>query len=306
MNAKQFSVALGNVRNEYVAEAVTYRHINCDENIVKGAREPMKKTKKSAWIKWGTMVACFAVVVVLAFSVLPNYLNQQGVTIPETPIGVITDDPDDATPPTAPEIHISMSNIVMNEIDDFTGADYARYNPETDNKAVWGKEDIAAYYGTDLAPAYIPDGLFASPQNDTTTVYIRQDGTVVEDTVWLGYYHAYYEDGSPKLTADIAACHGFSVTASKLGIINDCVYLLPENEVKTSDIEGTEVTFGYRSMPYGPYDPETHEPAGYYDMYVAEFAQDGIEYWIVAEQMEAEEVVSVVSSIICGEGITVD
>lgn len=303
MNAKEFSVALGNVRNEYVAEAVTYKHTNCGENIVKGARQSMKKV---LWIKWGALAASFVATAVFAFFVLPDYLNQQGVTTPETPIEVVTDDPDDTAPPAAPAIHISMNDITMNEIDDFISADYARYNPGTDKKAVWSKEDIAAYYGTDLAPAYIPDGLLASSQNDTAMVYIGQDGIVVEDTVWLGYYHAYYEDGSPMLTADIAACHGFSVTASKLGIINDCVYLLPENEVKTSDIAGIEVTFGYRSMPYGPYDSETHEPSGYYDMYVAEFAQDGIEYWIVAEQMEAEEVVKVVSSIICGEEITID
>ena len=84
------------------------------------------------------------------------------------------------------------------------------------------------------------------------------------------------------------------------------IYLLPENEVKTSDIDGTAVTFGYRSMPYGPYNPDTHEPSGYYDMYVAEFEYDGIEYQIVAEQMEAEEVVKVVSSIIYGEEVIVD
>ena len=44
----------------------------------------------------------------------------------------------------------------------------------------------------------------------------------------------------------------------------------------------------------------------YYDMYVAEFEYDGIEYQIVAEQMEAEEVVKVVSSIIYGEEVIVD
>ena len=59
-------------------------------------------------------------------------------------------------------------------------------------------------------------------------------------------------------------------------------------------------------MPYGPYDPDTHEPSGYYDMYVAELECDGIEYQIVAKQMEAEEVVKVVSSILYGEEVIVD
>lgn len=109
-----------------------------------------------------------------------------------------------------------------------------------------------------------------------------------------------------KLASGVTARKGFSITASKIGILSDCIYLLPENEVKTSDIDGTAVTFGYRSMPYGPYNPDTHEPFGYYDMYVAEFEYDGIEYQIVAEQMEAEEVVKVVSSIIYGEEVFVD
>jgi hypothetical protein len=94
---------------------------------------------------------------------------------------------------------------------------------------------------------------------------------------------------------------GFSITASKIGIIQTCLYLLPEDEVKTSNIERTEVTFGYRSMPYSPYHSETHEPSGYYDMYVAEFEKDGIEFQIVAQQMEAKELVKVVTSIIRGD-----
>ena len=315
MNAKEFSVALGNVSNEYVIEAVTYQHIrkNFDENIIKREMHSVKKTKKFVWIKWGTMAACFVAAAVLTFFILPNNINQQGVTMPDNQIYAIEDipiedAPNDDTQPAAAEIHISMSDVVMNDIDIgvISSGDYARYNPETDNRVVWNKEDIEDYYETDLTPAYIPDGLSASPLNYTATVYIGQDGTVVEDTVGLSFYHAYYEDGGPKLTEDIAACYGFSLTVSKIGIINVCDYLMPENEMKTSDIGGIAVTFKHRSMSYGPYDSETHEPSGYYDMYVAEFEQDGIEYMIVAEQMEAKEVVKVVSSIICREEVIVD
>ena len=153
---------------------------------------------------------------------------------------------------------------------------------------------------------HIPDGLTAANGNGTARVIVDKSGNIVEDTVRLNFYHDYYEDGSPKLTEGVTARKGFSITASKIGILSDCIYLLPENEVKTSDIDGTAVTFGYRSMPCGPYNPDTHEPSGYYDMYVAEFEYDGIEYQIVAEQMEAEEVVKVVSSIIYGEEVFVD
>ena len=119
----------------------------------------------------------------------------------------------------------------------------------------WDKNAVIEYYGKDLAPVYVPDGLTAANGNGTARVIVDKSGNIVEDTVRLNFYHDYYEDGSPKLTEGVMARKGFSITASKIGILSDCIYLLPENEVKTSDIDGTAVTFGYRSMPYGPYNP---------------------------------------------------
>lgn len=159
---------------------------------------------------------------------------------------------------------------------------------------------VADYFGRDLTPPYIPNGLSAAAGNGSAAVVVGKDGAVVEDTVQLSFYHAYYGDGSPRLTDAVAACKGFSLTASKIGLVKDCCYLLPENELKVSYIAETPVTFGYRSMPYGPYDPLTHAPAGHYDMYVAEFSLDGIQYQIVAEQLAFEELVKVVSSVVSG------
>ena len=281
MNSKKFSEAMSELDGKYIDEAISYK----------------KKAKKLSWAKWGALAACFAVIAVTAVSILPNYLDQQGTIPPNDPHSVIADNSNDDTQPEAPEICISMSDIIMNQVDGFTSADYARYNPETDDEVVWNKEDIVAYYGTDLTPAYIPNGLTASPQNNNVTVYIRQDSSITEDTVQLGFYQS----------ENVSVKHGFSITASKIGIAQTCIYLLPDSEIKTSDIEGTAVTFGYCSMPYGPYDSETHEPAGYYNMYTAEFKHNGIEYQIVAEQMEAEEAVKVAASIITGQkDITID
>ena len=282
MNAKLFSEAMSEVNDKYYEEAENY---HC---------------KKHGWIKWSAMAACLTVVLFTAFSVLPHYFRQQGTTPPDNPNGVIVDNPTDTTNDTTPatsEIHISMSNIAMNQINDSFNTDYARYNPETDVEVVWNREDIIAYYGTDLVPAYIPDGFSASEDNNKAIAYIGQDGSVVEDTVYLDFYNGEAAQNGIK--------QGLSITASKIGIVQTC-FVLPEDELKTSDIGGTTVAFGHRSVPNGPYDPNTHEPSGYYDMYVAEFEHDGIEYEIVAEQMEAEEVVKVVSSIIYGEEVIVD
>ena len=292
MNAKLFSEAMSEVNGKYYEEAANY---HC---------------KKHGWVKWSAMAACLTVVLFTVFSVIPNYFRQQGTTPPDNPNGVIvdtpTDNPDDVTTPATSEIHISMDNISFNEAGALTDVVRIWRDPELYEHIQWDKDAVIEYYGKDLTPAYIPDGLTAAIGNGTARVVADKSANIVEDTVWLGFYHDYYEDGSPKLTEGVTAHKGFSITVSKIGLLNDCFYILPENEVKTSDIDGTAVTFGYRSMPYGPYDPDTHEPSGYYDMYVAEFEYDGIEYQIVAEQMEAEEVVKVVSSIIYGEEVIVD
>lgn len=293
MNTKLFSEAMNEVNDKYYEEAANYHH------------------KKHGWVKWSAMAACFAFVFFIALSFLPNYFRQQGTTPPDNPNRVIvdnlTDTTDDDTTPSTSEIHIRLSNLYFNKVEGVLDAAPKWYNPELyDTDAVWDKAEVKNYYGKDLTPLYIPEGLVAASWNGTARVVLEKNGKVVKDTVALSFYHDYYEDGSPKPTEDVAAVKGFSITASKIGPLSDCIYLLPENEVKTSDIDGTAVTFGYRSMPYGPYDPDTHEPSGYYDMYVAEFEYDGIKYQIVAEQMEAEEVVKVVSSIICGEEVFVD
>ncbi len=279
-----------------------------DDDIVKGAKPTMKR--KAGWKVWVAMAACFTVMLFTALSIFSNYFCQQVTTPPGNPNEVIVDDPtdttDDNTTPATSEIHVSMDNISFNEVGELIDAARIWRDPELYDRIQWDKNAVIEYYGKDLTPAYIPDGLTAAVGNGTASVMADKSGKIVEDTLWLGFYHDYYEDGSPKLTEDVVATKGFSMTASKIGLLNDCLYILPENEVKTSDIDGTAVTFGYRPMPYGPYDPDTHEPSGYYDMYVAEFEYDGIEYQIVAEQMEAKEVVKVVSSIIYEEEVFVD
>lgn len=301
MTKKTISDGISNISTRYIEEAANY--------------SVKKKSRQYVRIKLGAMAACLCFVALGAFAIIypwemggtpvpnPNSTIEREPESDEYPStnivpGFMLDEPNGDTTPTTSQIHINMSNIVMNQIEDFISADYAKYNPATDNEVIWNKEDIIAYYGTDLVPAYIPNSLSASTENNKAIVYIGQDGSVVEDTVYLRFYNAKSTEGFVR--------QGFFITVSKIGIVNDCIYLLPENEVKVSDIGGTAVSFGYRSMPYGPYDSDTHEPSGYYDMYVAEFKLNDVEYQIVAKQMAADEVVKVVSSIICGEETIID
>lgn len=277
MNTRLFSQAMGEVGDRYYEEAADY----------------VCRRKRHGWVQWSAMAAGLVLLFTAAFSLLSRDLNPQGAPLP------------DSTPET-PEIHISMDSIFLNDIAEPLDAARRWYDPQLYDDITWGREEVAGYYGGDLTPAYLPDGLTAAASNGTAAVIAGKDGHLAEDTVWYQFYHDYYEDGSPKLTEEVAACKGFYMAVSKVGLLKDCIYILPENEVKTSDLGGTAVTFGYRSMPYGPYDPKTHEPSGHYDLYVAEFKLNGVEYQFVAEQMKVEELVKVVSSVIYGREVTVD
>ncbi len=60
MNAKKFSEALGNVRDDYVNEAATYQH----------------SSKSLSWVKWGAAAACLCLVVAGSGVLIHRNLNK--------------------------------------------------------------------------------------------------------------------------------------------------------------------------------------------------------------------------------------
>lgn len=58
MNAAQFSSALGKVNDKYVMEAITYG-----------------RKKKSGWLKWGAMAACFGLILTVGLTTLSGILR---------------------------------------------------------------------------------------------------------------------------------------------------------------------------------------------------------------------------------------
>ena len=259
--------------------------------------------KRAVWLKWSGLAACVCIVAAAAFAFgTAEQPGTGGLTVgPEETSPTVT-----AEPPTLslPEVvRISMDGIVVNEMSDLLFSSSARlYDPALFEHVRWGAEDVARYYGRTLAPSYVPDGLTPTNEDGSASVVIRrEDGAVVEDTVCLGYYQLFgtWEDGSPRFIDENCVEHGFGITVSRLGRMDDCVYLY--DEMQRSDVAGVPVTIGHCSMPYGPFDPDTHVPAGYYDLYVAEFTLDGIQFQVTASELELDEVVKVTASIICPE-----
>lgn len=273
-----------------------------DEKYLVEEKQPY--SKKKMFLKLGSLAACFAVLVVTTLAIFPNCFNDKKGVILEDVAKPAVDEFNQQEH--SAENYISMNQIHINhlsEVTNSTESDRFYYEPTLYDELKWGKKEILEYYGEDLTPAYIPEGLIASARNNTElTAFRKKDGDIAMDMLWLDFYNDYYEDGSPKLTENIAAPKGITVKASKVGTFDDdCYTFMPENEMETSNIEGTEVVFGYRSMEYGPYNPDTHEPTGYYDMYMAKFKHDGIHYLITTKQLDENEIIKVVGSIIYGE-----
>lgn len=287
MKSEKMLSAMGKISNDLIEDA----------SIVANHKRHTAK-----WYRWGAMVACLCVVIVgifvfavtNQFSELNNNPQENGEHLLESQDKEITVVQSPSTPDTETIIEIALSNVTFNEFDSQLAAAPPYYDPELYDSVSWSEEEIYEYFGEGILPQFIPEGLL---RNIGQRVVVSKTGEVCADTVVLYYYHDYDESGTPKHTKDIAANYGFSVTVSKLGLLNDCLYVQPENQIEQTIIGETAVTFGYREMPS---ESSNNEKNTCYDLYVAEFEMGDIAYQIVAEQLSAEDVIKIVSSIIYG------
>lgn len=288
MNAIEFSNALGKVSDKYIMEAVTY-----------------ERKKNLGWMKWGMMAACFGLVFTLTMFKLPGLMQGFYGAVPPDPIVPV---PSASAEPLQPveeqEVVIHWDKVAVNESEALTTDGVRRYyDPAFYTEETWGQKEIRDYYGWELNAPYIPDGLTGGGWAVTATVWRdKATGELVEDQVGRGFWSGFWEDGSPKSSDDLYIPTGFTIQVSKLGILH-CA-LLPVDDAKTTDFGGVAVTLSHCSMPHGPFDPTQKDPsglhnmpAGYYDIYVASFHMDGVEYEIEAHRLELEEVVKIIAAV---------
>ena len=201
----------------------------------------------------------------------------------------------------ASAIEIDMDNIHVNGL--AAARDMGRKYPVPAEcvYVVWEEADIISYYGNNLVPPYLPAGLTASPRNAVQNVVLSMAGDVWEDTVRLDFYQDYHADGSAKSADNLYIPKGFYLNASKIGLLYDFSCINSGNAVSISYLNETTVSIGGAMLEHGPYDPDTHEPSGHYEQYVAQFTLNGIDYEIVTSRLELEEAVRIVASIIYNE-----
>lgn len=288
MNAEQFSSALGKVNDKYIMEAVTY-----------------ERKKKNDWMKWGALAACFGLIFTMTMAMLPSILRGHGniepPSNPDVPGPVVTDE--DSQPSVEPpqssanrNIIINWDNVVVNESAGLAPNVVPLYrDPALYSEEILDAEGVSAYYGWTLAPAYIPDGLTGGGKAvSDRIVREKATGNIIEDQGGRSFWVDFWEDGNPKSDDNIAIPKGFTIRASKLCILHCC--LLPVDEERTTDFDGVPVTLSHCSLSYG--DGHSNTPAGYYDIYVASFTLNGVEYEIEAQRLELEEVIKIVAPII--------
>ena len=64
------------MKTSRIANAVGY----IDDDLITAAAESKKKTKRSPWLKWGSIAACFALLVIAGTAILPSLFGGDGGT----------------------------------------------------------------------------------------------------------------------------------------------------------------------------------------------------------------------------------
>ena len=289
--------------------------------------EPTKKTRRRL-PSWAAAAACLALVCAIGVGTLPTAEPEPPVPMPtpapnpgqpilrdEPPADVeysepqiIPVDPNDPNGPANPPVRegrygdsyywVEREEIHFNQLSELT-ADRAlrNFDREVYEYRTWTEEEIKEWFGQDLSPFWVPEGL------ETTlaqTIIAPKGGEPEVDMISWQCYDCYDEYG-PANSGGIPAPRGFSLTASRLGYAwGCCLYTLPEDKLSPTMVGDTAVIFGQRQMPYGPYDPETKAPAGTYTLCTAEFTtREGVACSLVSHQLEPDEVVQIVYSLLC-------
>ncbi len=151
------------------------------------------------------------------------------------------------------------------------------------------QDEAIRYLGRDVRPQSLPDGL-KQEESDAYLFAELPDGSVVYDQFTFWFRENSGEEYNP-------LHRQLTLTASKTGLVSDCVYLYPQAYQK-SYIGDVEIKLGHQEVSYGPYDEQTHAPAGTYDRYVAELTVDGVECELVADNLTQREFTDVLVSII--------
>lgn len=320
MRGKEMLYVMNYVNSSYVLEAEKALE---SSNTYLALRNYVNQKRDGAarpWVRYFAAAACLclALLGVLRLGGTPVTPGPDGpgaVIVPPTASAAPAEaeSPDPLQPPAGRQDTIQWRFVEVNESEGL-GLDATRLymDPELYTAEHWDMDQVREYFGWELAPAYIPEDLTGGGQGVGLTVYRdKATGELIEDQAGRGFWVDFWEDGSPKSDDDIVIPRGFTVQCSRLGLLH-CA-LLPVDDERVTQFDRTDVVLSHARLPHGPFDPTRKDPsglynmpAGYYDIYVASFTLDGVEYEVECQRMELEELIKIVASIISPfEDITV-
>lgn len=268
-----------------------------DEKYLNAAEEKSARRRAPMLLRWGALAACAAVAVTGAFLLRQSTPVEPPTTVTD-PSPWLTDrippDGPAVSDTPAPRLTIELDTLAVNELTDPLpgGALSARFYLEHE-EVEWDAETIAAWFGkTDLTPAFLPDGLTPVQEGSRATVLTKKEnGEVAIDLLRFSA-----QDGD-----DVRIFpRRLVLTVSKHNPRPFRDWLHGNAVWETCEIAGVEVTIVHAVYSHGPYDPETREPAGYYDWYDVDFELDGLKYALTAQRLDLQEVAAVAASVITG------
>lgn len=157
--------------------------------------------------------------------------------------------------------------------------------------------EVLDILGVDIRPTRIPINMksYMDVYPDAKfTAYYYSDGTPLYEQFSFSYKEDFDNEEYNPLEKKL------QILASKQELITD--YSIVENDALVkSTINEQELLVGKRKMGYGPYttvDNGPNVPAGYYDIFVAQFVMDGIHLEVIADNFTEDEFIESLVSII--------
>ncbi len=307
MNGKDLWKAFNDVEEKYLQEAEEF---------------PKRSRLRRHW--WQPAAACFAVVMIGAAIVVPNWLFSSSIGSDRLigfeqfgswgGIGDMTNPWDwftglfggsgeeSVSSGREEGIQVSLSNVPVNQISGVPQSDLSYVALMEEQRTTWTQEQVEDYYGLHFDTMEVPAGMQAQTDlSQGIPVWINDDGSMRFDGLKL-----YFTQDSSRQEYPEGTEKSLTLTASKIGLLNlsDSLYLT--DTVETWRFQGVEITIGYCAMSCGSYDETTHAPAGAYPVYTAEFEYGGAQYRLVGQRISRRDMVTAVATLLSqGEDVEI-
>ena len=189
----------------------------------------------------------------------------------------------------SPGHDINLWGLRINELPQGIASDKALYPEQDYDTVTWSYDQFTDYWGRDIRPSALPKDLYESQPEHGGEVVLSKEGQLVWDTYNFSYAENFDEQYDPLRRS-------VSLSVSAVGMEKEVVYQIDQPVL--SDVRGVQVMFGHCAVSYGPYDPDTHQAAGTFDCYIAEFTFEGIGYQLITENLTLVEAERILLSLL--------